>query len=64
MTIGLSKKDVHTGKTSLMRETNQESGVATPPLSRRGPKEDILPGCGSRLCLITLFLFTAFGIFI
>lgn len=29
MTIGLSKKDVHTGKTSLMRETNQEPGVAT-----------------------------------
>ena len=51
-----STKDFHSRKTSLMRETNQESGVA-------GPKEDMLPGFGSRLCLITLFLFTAYGIF-
>lgn len=40
MTIGLSKKDVHTGKTSLMRETNQESGVATLPFLLLYPEED------------------------
>lgn len=71
MAIGLSIKDVHTRKTSLMRETNQEYGdfmaklaSFSPPRSRRRQKKAMLSECGSRHSgLITLFLFTAYGIF-